>query len=278
MKGNAMLDRRHLLLGTAAAVGRGRPAVPGGRSRAGAGGRSAEDFRAGGAGRRLGSDRAHDRAGVARDRRREGRADHQCGRRRRHGRAAAVPQPVERAGQRLDGRRHGDGRRDHRQQVAAAARAGDADRAAHRRVPGAGGSGAVAVQERQGFRRRAQGRPDQGPGRRRLGRRLRPHPARDDRQGARRLADQGELRRLRRRRTGDRGAAGQSGGGRHLRLRRVRRADQGRQAAPDRRIRPTSASPGSRPRRSRRRASTSSCSTGAACSRRPASTTPSARR
>ena len=90
---------------------------------------------------------------------------------------------------------------------------------------------AVAVQDRQGFRRRAQGRPYQGPGRRRLGRRLRPYPDRHDRQGARRAAAQGELRRVRRRRTGDCRAARQPGGGRHFRLRRILRADQGRQAA-----------------------------------------------
>ena len=118
--------------------------------------------------------------------RREGRADHQCGRRRRHGRAAPVSQPVERAGQRADGRRHGDGRLDHRQQEPAAAVAGHADRAADRRVPCAGRSRAIAVQDRQGLRRRAQGRSYQGPGRRRLRRRFRPYPAGDDRQGARR--------------------------------------------------------------------------------------------
>ena len=53
--------------------------------------------------------------------------------------------------------------------------------------------------------------------------------------------DQGQLRRLRRRRAGDRGAARQPGRGRHLGLRRVRRADQGRQAADHRRSRRTSA-------------------------------------
>ena len=62
------------------------------------------------------------------------------------GRAAAVPQPVEGAGQRPDGRRHGDGRRDHRQQEPGQARSGDADRAAHRRVPALVVPGAVAVQ------------------------------------------------------------------------------------------------------------------------------------
>ena len=72
---------------------------------------------------------------VLRDRRGEGRADHQRGRRGRHGRAAAVPQPVEGAGQCPDGCRHGDGRGDHRQQEPGQAFSGDADRTAHRRVP-----------------------------------------------------------------------------------------------------------------------------------------------
>ena len=74
----------------------------------------------------------------------------------------------------------------HRQQEPGQARAGDADCAPHRRVPGSGRAGAVAVQEREGFCRRAEGRPHQGAGRRRLGRRLRPHPHRHDRPGARR--------------------------------------------------------------------------------------------
>ena len=87
------------------------------------------------------------------------RPDHQCRRRRRHGRPAAVRQPVEGPAECADGRRHGDGRRDHRQQVArSSSTRRHADRPADRRVRGAGGAGRLAVQDREGLRRRAEGR------------------------------------------------------------------------------------------------------------------------
>ena len=90
----------------------------------------------------------------------------------------------------------------------------------------------------------------QGSGGRRLGRRHRSHPARHDRRrrSACRAA-QDQLRGVCGRRPGHRRAARQPGGGGHLRLRRVRRADQGGQAAPARDLAPTSASRASTRRR-----------------------------
>ena len=158
-------------------------------------------------------------------------------RRRRNGRPAAVHQPVERPAQRADGRRHGHGRRDHRQQGGEQSYRGDADRAPDRRVRGAGGAGGLAVPDGAGFRRRAEGRSDQGSGRGRLGRRLRPHPVRPDRQDGRRAGDQPFLRALRGRRRGAGSTARQPGGGGHLRLRRIRRTGEGRRAPAARHLR-----------------------------------------
>jgi putative tricarboxylic transport membrane protein len=68
------------------------------------------------------------------------------------------------------------------------------------------------------------------------GRRVRPHPHRHDRQGARRRTHEGQLRGIRRWRAGDRRPARQPGGRRHLWLWRVRRAGESRKAAGDRHI------------------------------------------
>ena len=77
----------------------------------------------------------------------------------------------------------------------------------------------------------AQGRPEESLGRRRLGRRHRPHHARHDRQGARRRAEEPQLRGLRGRRPGARRDPRRPCHRRHFGLRRIRRADQGRQGA-----------------------------------------------
>ena len=173
---------------------------------------------------------------------------------------------------------HGDGRRDHRQQGAGQTDPDDADRAPDRRVRGRRRAGAVQAAVDGGPRRAVQGGSRQGVVGRRLGRRHRPHPRRHD--GARRSASTRA-----RSTTSPMPAAGR---------RRPRssaamspRASAAGASSPSRsrrgscapwRSRPTSGSTASTCRPSRNRASMSSCSTGAACLRRPASPMRSARR
>ena len=113
--GTSMLNRRHFLNVTLAGVSASALGFAVGKANAQ---RSTADpaFRSGGAGRRLGPDRPHHGAGPAHRELICGAQITQCRRRRWHRRPAAVRQPVEGPSQRADGRRHGDGRRDHRQQ------------------------------------------------------------------------------------------------------------------------------------------------------------------
>ena len=141
------------------------------------------DPRAGCARWRLGPDRpGHaERAAGGRPGKRHPGRQHPW--RRRHDRSRPVRLRQGGPGQRPDGRRSGHAGRDPDQSVAGHARAGDADRAADRRVRGDRGAGELRHPDPRRPDRPVQGRSPVGLVGRRLGRRHRPHAGRPDRQG-----------------------------------------------------------------------------------------------